>query len=160
MHVTTIGLEQSWKEALRQELQETYISDLGLFLEKEYASGKQIYPRKSEIFAAFDRTPFDKVKIVLIGQDPYCRAGQAHGLCFSVRNGVKPPRSLQNIFKEISAEFDSEIRKCGDLTGWAEQGVLLLNRALTVQEGIPRSHQSKWKCFTEMIVEPLEIASS
>lgn len=156
MRVNKIRLEKSWKEALHDELQEPHIADLCSFLEKEYASGKQIYPRKSEMFAAFDRTPFDRVRGVVIGQDPYSRPGQAHGLCFSVRNGVKPlPRSLQNIFKEISDEFDSEIRKCGDLTGWAEQGVLLLNRALTVEEGKPGSHQSKWKCFTETIIKKL-----
>jgi uracil-DNA glycosylase len=145
-------LEKSWKEALHDELQEPHIADLCSFLDNEYASGKHIYPRKSEIFAAFDRTPFDKVKVVVIGQDPYHRPGQAHGLCFSVRNGVKPlPRSLKNIFIEVG----DKDRKCGDLTGWAEQGVLLLNRALTVEKGNPGSHQSKWKCFTETIIKKL-----
>ena len=155
MHVTKIRLEKSWKEALHNELQEPHVADLCSFLEKEYASEKHIYPRKSEIFAAFDRTPFNRVMVVVIGQDPYHRPGQAHGLCFSVRNDVKLPRSLQNIFNEVSYEFGSEIRKCGDLTGWAEQGVLLLNRALTVEEGKPGSHQSKWKCFTEAVIKKL-----
>jgi uracil-DNA glycosylase len=155
MHVPKIRLEKSWEEALHDELQEPHFADLCSFLEKEYASGKPVYPRKSEIFAAFDHTPFDRVKVVVIGQDPYHRPDQAHGLCFSVRDGVKLPRSLQNIFKEISDEFHSEIRKCGDLTGWAERGVLLLNRALTVEEGKPGSHQSKWKCFTETVIKKL-----
>lgn len=155
MHVTKIMLEKSWNEALHDELQKPHIADLCSFLEREYASGKQIYPRKSEIFAAFDLTPFDRVKVVVIGQDPYHRPDQAHGLCFSVRNSVELPRSLKNIFKEVSEEFGSEIRKRGDLTGWAEQGVLLLNRALTVEEGKPGSHQSKWKCFTETVIKKL-----
>jgi uracil-DNA glycosylase len=156
MQLTKIKLEKSWEEALHDELQEPYIADLCSFLEKEYASKKkQIYPRESEVFAAFDHTPFDRVKVVVIGQDPYHRRDQAHGLCFSVRNGVKLPRSLQNIFKEVREEFGSEIRKCGDLTGWAEQGVLLLNRALTVEEGKAGSHQSKWKCFTETVIKKL-----
>jgi uracil-DNA glycosylase len=155
MRVTKIRLEKSWKEALHDELQEPCIGELCSFLEKEYASRKHIYPRKSEIFAAFDRTPFARVKVVVIGRDPYYRPGQAHGLCFSVRNGVKLPPSLHNIFQEIRKEFDSEIRRCGDLTGWAEHGVLLLNRALTVEEGRPGSHQSRWKRFTEMIIKKL-----
>jgi|ERR1700694_30480 len=155
-----IRLEKIWEEALHDELQEPHIADLCSFLEKEYASEKQIYPRKSEIFAAFDRTPFDRVKVVVIGQDPYYRHDQAHGLCFSVRNGVKLPRSLQNILKEVRDEFGSEIRKCGDLTGWAEQGVLLLNRALTVEEGKPGSHQSKWKCFTETVIKKLAVRNN
>lgn len=150
MHVAKIRLEKSWQEALYHELQEPYIADLFSFLEKEYASGRRIYPPKSEIFAAFDRTPFDRVKIVLIGQDPYHGPGQAHGLCFSVREGVPLPRSLKNIFREVGAE-----RKSGDLTEWAKQGVLLLNRALTVEEGTPGSHLSKWKCFTDTVIKKL-----
>jgi uracil-DNA glycosylase len=151
MRVNKIRLEKSWEEALHDELQKPYIGDLCSFLEKEYASKKEIYPPKPEIFAAFDRTPFDKVKVVVIGQDPYSRPGQAHGLCFSVRNGTEPlPRSLKNIFKEVG----DKDRKYGDLTGWAKQGVLLLNRALTVGEK-PGSHQSKWKCFTEAVIKKL-----
>ena len=154
MHVAKIRLEKSWQEALHRELQEPYFADLCSFLEKEFARGKKIYPRRSEIFAAFARTPFDSVKIVLIGQDPYHRPDQAHGLCFSVRDGIERPPSLKNILKEVEYELHSE-RKSGDLTGWAEQGVLLLNRALTVEEGKPGSHQSKWKRFTETIIKKL-----
>jgi uracil-DNA glycosylase len=147
-------LENSWRKALH-ELREPYMADLSSFVEKAYASRKKIYPPKSQIFAAFDRTPFDRVKVVLIGQDPYHRPDEAHGLCFSVRKGVKLPPSLRNIFDEVSEEFRSEVRICGDLTGWADQGVLLLNRALTVEEGEPGSHLSKWKCFTETVIKKL-----
>ena len=150
MHVIKMRLEKSWEKVLHDELQAPRYAALCSFLEREYASGKQIYPPKSEIFAAFDRTPFDKVKVVVIGQDPYHRPGQAHGLCFSVRDGVKQPPSLKNIFKEVGTE-----RESGDLTGWAEQGVLLLNRALTVKKGKPGSHQSKWKRFTETVIKKL-----
>lgn len=156
MHAAKIRLEKSWKDVLRHEFQEPYMAELCSFLENEYASGKHIYPRKSEIFAALNRTPFNKVKVVAIGQDPYHRPGQAHGLCFSVRWGVKPPPSLQNIFKELRREFPhSKEPESGDLSPWAKQGVLLLNRALTVEEGIPGSHQSKWKCFTDTIIRKL-----
>jgi uracil-DNA glycosylase len=150
-------LENSWREALHDELQEPYIADLCSFLEKEYAPKKKPYPPEPEIFAAFDLTPFDKVKVVLIGQDPYYRHGQAHGLCFSVRDGVKLLPSLKNILKEVKDELRSE-RKSGDLTGWAMQGVLLLNMALTVEERKPGkqgSHLSKWKCFTETVIKKL-----
>ncbi len=155
MDLNKIKLEKSWDALLRDQFQEPYMVDLCSFLKQEYASQREIYPPEPEIFAAFNLTPFDRVKVVVIGQDPYYRMGQAHGLCFSVRAGVKPPPSLRNIFKEVSDEFHTEIPTSGDLTRWADQGVLLLNRALTVEEGIPGSHQSKWKFFTNKIIEKL-----
>jgi uracil-DNA glycosylase len=153
--IKTIDLDETWKDALRGEFPEADLSKLRSFVENEFASKKEIYPPKPEIFAAFDLTPFDQVKVVLIGQDPYHGPGQAHGLCFSVRDGVPLPPSLRNIFKEVSDEFDSAIRTNGDLTGWATQGVLLLNRALTVEEGKAGSHQSQWECFTDAIIKTL-----
>ncbi len=156
MNQEKLNLEKTWKDALRGEFQRAEIERLCSFLEREYAAGeKQIYPVQSEIFAAFDRTPFDRVRVVLIGQDPYHRRGQAHGLCFSFRGDGPLPRSLQNIFREVSRELNSELRKSGDLTGWADQGVLLLNMALTVEEGKPGSHQAEWKWFTNAIIKTL-----
>ncbi len=155
MNLDKLNLEQTWQDALRNEFQKADIYGLYSFLERAYASGTPIYPPKSEIFAAFDRTHFDEVRVVLIGQDPYHRRGQAHGLCFSFRGDGPLPRSLQNIFKEASSEFNSELRQNGDLTAWADQGVLLLNMALTVEEGKPGSHQAQWKRFTEAIIQTL-----
>ncbi|HTS37886.1 MAG TPA: uracil-DNA glycosylase [Candidatus Solibacter sp.] len=151
--MNNLKLDENWKDILRDELADTQLNS---FLENAYASRKQIYPPKSEIFAALNITPFDNVKVVVIGQDPYHGPGEAHGLCFSVRQGVNKPRSLQNIFKELKREF-SDFREpaSGDLTKWAEQGVLLLNRALTVERGKARSHRSQWKRFTDKIIEKL-----
>jgi uracil-DNA glycosylase len=157
MDIKQLGLDKIWEDMLRDEFQEADLSALGSFVDYQYASKKQIYPPKHEIFAAFELTPFDKVKVVLIGQDPYHGPGQAHGLCFSFRGDGPLPRSLQNIFKEVSDEFGSEIPANGELTGWAKQGVLLLNMALTVEKGKAGSHQSEWKNFTDTIIKTLAV---
>src|SRR5262249_17771747 len=134
-----IKLEPSWKAALADEFQKPYMKQLKAFLTHEYAKGKVIYPRKSEIFAALNLTPFNDLKVVIVGQDPYHGPGQAHGLCFSVKHGIPAPPSLQNIFKEIHDEFGFKVPKTGDLTSWAKEGVLLLNSILTVEQGKPGS---------------------
>lgn len=116
----------------------------------------QVYPPGKEIFAAFNITPFERVKVVILGQDPYHGAGQAHGLCFSVRRGVPPPPSLQNMFKELQSDLAIEPAKHGDLTSWAEQGVLLLNTVLTVRAHAAHSHAGKgWELFTDKVIEKL-----
>ena len=152
MNIPKLPLEKTWENALRDQFPSAELLSL---VDDAYAGAKQIYPPRSQIFAAFHLTPFDKVKVVLIGQDPYHGPGQAHGLCFSVRDGVPIPPSLRNIFKEVSREFNSELRTSGDLTAWATQGVLLLNMALTVEEKKPASHQLKWKRFTDAVINVL-----
>ena len=128
--------------------------ELARFLRAEKAAGKTIYPPGSQIFAALDTTPFDEVKVVILGQDPYHGPGQAHGLCFSVGPGVAVPPSLQNIFKEISRDLDLPRPRHGSLTAWASQGVLLLNAVLTVERGLPGSHQGKgWERLTDACIE-------
>jgi uracil-DNA glycosylase len=149
-----IKLESSWKALLIDEFQKPYMQNLREFLRQEYAKGKTIYPPKNEIFAALNLTPFDKVKAVIVGQDPYHGPGQAHGLCFSVREGVQAPPSLQNIVKEIKAELGVSVSIHGNLTSWAKQGVLLLNATLTVEAGRPASHANKgWETFTDRIIQ-------
>lgn len=151
-----IKLEQSWKKRLLPEFQEDYMLSLKAFLEKEKKQKKQIFPNGNDYFAAMNLTPFDKVKVVILGQDPYHGAGQAHGLCFSVQKGVRFPPSLQNIFKELKSDLGIEIPQHGCLTTWAEQGVLLLNSVLTVEEGKAASHQGQgWERFTDRIIEHL-----
>lgn len=152
MNTADGNLEKTWQNALDDDFPNAELLSL---VDDAYASGKQIYPPRSQVFAAFHLTPFDKVRVVLIGQDPYHGPGQAHGLCFSVRDGVPLPPSLRNIFKEVSTEFNSELRTSGDLTSWAQQGVLLLNMALTVEERKPASHQLKWKRFTDAVIQAL-----
>jgi len=133
-----VQIHPSWKEVLKDEFRQTYFKQIAFFLRAEKASGKTIYPRGSLIFNAFNCTPFDKIAVVIIGQDPYHGAGQAHGLSFSVQPGIKPPPSLVNIFKEIKADIGVDMpANFGDLTHWAQQGVLLLNAALTVRAGEP-----------------------
>lgn len=151
-------LEPSWQLKLSDELQKPSIAELAAFVEKEYAlSPMPIYPPKGLIFNAFYQTPFDKVKVLLMGQDPYHGAGQAHGLSFSVPKGVKPPPSLQNIFKELEADLHIPIPKHGCLLSWARQGVLLLNATLTVRQGEPMSHHGRgWEHFTDAVVRKLE----
>lgn len=154
MDAGKIDLGESWNIALRDEFPKPWMAELCEFIETEYRRTKEIYPPKPEIFAALDLTHFDKVRVIIIGQDPYHRRGQAHGLCFSYR-GEKPlPPSLQAIFKEVSSESYSAIPESGDLTRWAKQGVLLLNMALTV-EGKAGAHLAKWKCFTNAIINTL-----
>ncbi|NGX57197.1 MAG: Uracil-DNA glycosylase [Chlamydiae bacterium] len=149
----TIKLESSWQLALKDELCKSYISNLKKSLESEEVNGFEFYPPKELIFNAFQHTPFNKVKVVIVGQDPYHGIGQAHGLSFSVPKGVPLPPSLKNIFKEIEADIGGFNAKHGDLISWADQGVLLLNSILTVRKGQPASHQKKgWEQFTDAVL--------
>lgn len=149
-------LEPSWKRQLEEELHLPYISSLASFVEKERSFAGSIYPPRELVFNAFWKTPFDKVKIVILGQDPYHRPGQAHGLSFSVPKGTAIPPSLQNIYKELHADLGLPIPTHGSLIRWAEQGVLLLNSTLTVQEGKPLSHHGQgWERFTDAVISKL-----
>ena len=147
-----IKIEDSWKQVLADEWSKDYFIKLTDFVRNEYATS-QIFPPGKEIFAAFDATPFDNVKVVIIGQDPYHDVNQANGLCFSVRDGVPFPPSLLNIFKEIQNDLDKPIPQSGDLSRWARQGVLLLNSTLTVKAHCAGSHQNKgWEQFTDEVI--------
>lgn len=148
-----IKLEESWKFALEGEFSEAYMADLKRFLVAEKQAGKRIFPKGSEYFRALDLTPLDEVKVVILGQDPYHGFGQAHGLCFSVQPGVRTPPSLVNIYKEMQADLGIPPAKHGFLESWAEQGVLLLNSVLTVEEGQAAAHQGKgWEKFTDAVI--------
>ena len=156
MHKAAIQLDQSWLNVIGAEFEKPYMLKLKQFLVEEKSSGKTIYPAGSLIFNAMNTTPFDKVRVVILGQDPYHGEGQAHGLCFSVREGVALPPSLINIYKEIAAEYGSTITRNGDLTRWAEQGVLLLNATLTVRQAQAGSHQNKgWEEFTDAAIRAI-----
>jgi uracil-DNA glycosylase len=149
-------LHPSWQAVIGDELHKPYMEALRAFLKEEKAAGKTIYPSGPLIFNAFNHTPFEKVRVVIIGQDPYHGPGQAHGLSFSVPKGIALPPSLQNIFKEISTDLDIKMSGSGDLTPWADQGVLLLNATLTVQEANAGSHQNKgWERFTDAAIAAL-----
>ena len=150
-----IRIHPSWREALASEFSAPYFSALTEFVRAEYAAGT-CYPPAGEIFAAFDRCPFSEVKVVLLGQDPYHGAGQAEGLCFSVRDAVPPPPSLQNIFKELHDDLGVPVPTSGSLRRWADQGVLLLNATLTVRAGAAGSHQGRgWETFTDAAIRAL-----
>ena len=147
-----VKIEQSWKALLQEEFDKPYFAELTEFVRAEYKSYR-IYPPGSQIFNAFNLCPFDKVKVVIIGQDPYHGPGQAHGLCFSVNDGVPFPPSLRNIFKEINADTGAPIPQSGNLSRWATQGVLLLNATLTVREHSAGSHQRRgWETFTDAVI--------
>lgn len=150
-------LEPGWKNILLSEFDKPYMKALKSFLLDEKTKGRLIYPQGNQIFSALNLTPFDKVKVVILGQDPYHGHGQAHGLSFSVPNGIKPPPSLQNIFKEIGTDIGIQIPATkGDLSHWARQGVLLLNAILTVQANQAASHQNQgWEQFTDHIIKTL-----
>jgi uracil-DNA glycosylase len=152
-----IQLEASWLDILNDEFSKDYMNALKVFLKKEKEVGHVIYPKSNEIFNAFTHTPFNSVKVVILGQDPYHGPNQAHGLSFSVPKGIKPPPSLQNIFKEIQTDIPGfELPVSGDLTFWAEQGVLLLNATLTVRAKTPGSHQNKgWEIFTDQVIREI-----
>ncbi|MFS4458600.1 uracil-DNA glycosylase [Bdellovibrio sp. HCB2-146] len=153
---TEIKLNPSWKSKLETEFDQEYMKKLKAFLVDEYKAKKTIYPKGDEYFAALNYTDFDKVKVVIVGQDPYHGPDQAHGLSFSVRDGVRFPPSLQNIFKELKADLGIEPPKSGSLVKWAEQGVLLLNAVLTVEGGLAASHQGRgWEQFTDRIIHLL-----
>ncbi len=148
-------IEHEWLEVLRPEFNKPYFNELKTFLleeKKEY----RVYPPGNRIFAAFDHTPFSKVKVVILGQDPYHGDGQAHGLCFSVPDGIALPPSLQNIYKELSSDLEIEIPKSGNLEKWARQGVLLINATLTVRANQAGSHQRRgWENFTDEVIRQL-----
>jgi len=149
-----VQLEPSWLAQLEPEFIRPYMAQLRGFLQAEKQAGKRIFPPGKEIFEAFAHTPLDRVKVVILGQDPYHGEGQAHGLCFSVRPGVKVPPSLQNIYKEIHDELGHPIPRHGHLTHWADQGVLLLNSVLSVECGRAGSHQGKgWERFTDRVID-------
>ncbi len=148
-----IKINPSWKAHLEDEFEKPYFTKLIDFVKQEYAS-HTVYPPGSKIFYAFDATPFEKVEVVILGQDPYHGAGQAHGLSFSVNEGVTTPPSLYNIYKEIRDDLGKPILKSGNLTRWAEQGVLLLNATLTVRANTAGSHQKKgWEEFTDAVIK-------
>ena len=151
-----IKLEPSWKARIGDYLMRPDMQALGEFLRAEKLAGKVVYPPGPEIFSAFDHTPFDDVRVVILGQDPYHGPNQAHGLCFSVRPGVPAPPSLQNIFKEIHRDLGLRAPDHGCLTPWADRGVLLLNAVLTVQQSMAASHQGKgWEGFTDAAIDAL-----
>lgn len=148
-----VKIEESWKTALADEFNKEYFIKLTDFVRGEYLSGKAIYPAPANIFNAFNLCPLDKVKVVIIGQDPYHEPGQAHGLCFSVLPPTPIPPSLINIYKEIESDLGHPSKTHGDLTSWAEQGVLLLNATLTVQAHLAASHAGKgWEQFTDAVI--------
>jgi uracil-DNA glycosylase len=153
---SNVKLESSWLKYLETEFNSSYMIELKSFLVTEIKQKKEIFPKGSNYFEALNRTSFDNVKVVILGQDPYHGEGQAHGLSFSVPNGVRPPPSLLNIFKEIRSDLKKEPSVKDDLSYWADQGVLLLNSVLTVEMGKPASHSRKgWESFTDKIIELL-----
>ncbi|HNY25135.1 MAG TPA: uracil-DNA glycosylase [Alphaproteobacteria bacterium] len=151
-----VKIEESWKQVLGAEFDKDYFIKLTDFVRSEYLSGKTVYPAPANVFNAFNLCPFDKVRVVIIGQDPYHEPRQAHGLCFSVQDGIKLPPSLINIYKEIENDLGRKSITNGDLTKWAEQGVLLLNSTLTVQAHTAASHAGKgWEQFTDAVISAL-----
>lgn len=153
---SSVKIESSWKKALAPEFDKAYFKNLSAFLRDEKKAGKTIYPVGGKIFNAFDTTPFQSVKVIILGQDPYHNPGQAMGLSFSVPKGLRIPPSLRNIYKELQSSLDINPAEHGDLTGWAEQGVFLLNAMLTVERNKPGSHQkSGWQFFTDAAIKVL-----
>lgn len=152
-----IELESSWLEVLHEEFEKDYMLKLKQFLKEERDAGYKIYPKGGDIFNAFNKTPFDKVKVVILGQDPYHGEHQAHGLSFSVQKGIAIPRSLANIYKELLTDIPGfKIPAHGNLEEWAQQGVLLLNASLTVRAGTPGSHQKRgWEEFTDKVIKTI-----
>lgn len=151
-----VKIENSWKSVLRDEFDKDYFVRLTEFVREEYRTAEAVFPPGNKIFAAFDATPFDEVKVVILGQDPYHNYGQANGLCFSVGDSVQMPPSLVNIFKEVNSDTGAPIPASGDLTRWARQGVLLLNATLTVRAHQAASHQGRgWEQFTDAAVAAL-----
>ncbi|MBF0913672.1 uracil-DNA glycosylase [Candidatus Gracilibacteria bacterium] len=151
-----INIESSWLEILKDEFEKDYMKEIKSFLVQQIEAGKTIYPNPKNIFKAFDKTPFDKVKVVILGQDPYHGPNQAQGFCFSVQNGTKLPPSLQNIYKELERSLGIKPSLNGDLTIWSEQGVFLLNAILTVEGGKPASHsQIGWEKFTDEVIKQI-----
>lgn len=153
MSASNIKLEESWRESLGKEFDTPYMSNLKTFLMQEKEKGKTIFPKGAEYFRALDLTPLDKVRVVILGQDPYHGDNQAHGLCFSVKPGVATPPSLMNIYKELKEDLGIKPVSHGFLESWAKQGVLLLNSVLTVERGLAAAHQGKgWENFTDAVI--------
>ena len=153
MTIMAINIHPSWKKQLKPEFEKPYFKELMAFVKQEYLA-HTCYPNENDIFNAFDWCPFDEVKVVIIGQDPYHGAGQANGLCFSVNDGIIHPPSLKNIFKELGTDLGKPYPESGNLECWAKQGVLLLNATLTVRAGAAGSHQKKgWETFTDRVIE-------
>lgn len=151
-----VNIEKSWDEKLKEEFKKTYFNNIILTIREELKLGKIIYPNSKQVLTAFNTTPFYNVKVVIIGQDPYHNPGQAHGLSFSVPEGVDIPPSLRNIFKELNNDLNIEIPKHGNLINWAKQGVLLLNSSLTVEANKPMSHSKiGWHTFTDNVIKCL-----
>ena len=151
-----VAIESSWKEIIKNEFDKDYFIKLVNFLKEEKRGGKIIYPKGAHIFNAFNTTPFDQVKVVILGQDPYHGPGQAHGLSFSVPEGTRLPPSLQNIYKELQSNLGVEPKSSGNLEHWAEQGVFLLNAVLTVRAGEPASHSNiGWTSFTDAVIRAI-----
>lgn len=149
-------LPKDWQKPIQKDFDLKKLEDISQFLDKELKLGKEIYPVQSEVFSAFEATPLKKVKVVIIGQDPYHGPGQAHGMSFSVKKGIKIPPSLKNIYKEIHRDLLLPIPEHGNLLSWANQGVLLLNNVLTVEKGKAASHRKKgWEEFTDRVIEVL-----
>lgn len=154
--MTQIDSCTSWKDALQEEKEKPYFKHIIAYLETERAKGKIIYPPKPDIFNALKAAPFDQIKVVILGQDPYHGPNQAHGMCFSVKKGVPPPPSLKNIYKELNSDLGLPVPSHGYLQHWADQGVLLLNTVLTVEAGKAHSHANiGWETFTDKIIEKL-----
>ena len=154
--MSNVRIEESWKRVLANEFEQPYFQAVTTFVRNEMQAGKTLYPPGPLIFNAFTQTPFDKVKVVILGQDPYHNEHQAMGLSFSVPKDVKAPPSLVNVYKEIKADLDLPIPTHGDLTGWAQQGVFLLNAILTVEKGQAGSHQKcGWQSFTDAVIKRL-----
>jgi uracil-DNA glycosylase len=154
-----VAIEASWKEILKSDFNQPYFEQIRNHLKTEKSQGKIIYPPGRFIFNAFDTTPFEQVKVVILGQDPYHGAGQAHGLCFSVPEGIPPPPSLVNIFKELKEDVGLPTPSHGNLTSWAKQGVFLLNASLTVRAGEPMSHSKiGWATFTDAVIRKISSA--
>jgi uracil-DNA glycosylase len=151
-----VNIDPSWKKELAREFEQPYFAEIKQFILAEKQKGKPIYPPGSQIFNAFNLTPFDKVKVVILGQDPYHGPGQAHGLSFSVPAGIKPPPSLVNIFKEIKSDLGIDQPSHGNLESWAKQGVLLLNAVLTVNDSEAASHKNAgWEKFTDAVIKTI-----
>lgn len=151
-----VKIDSEWREILKEEFDKEYFRNIVSFLHREKREGKTVYPPGSLIFNAFDTTPFSKVKVVILGQDPYHGAGQAHGLSFSVPDGIPVPPSLKNIYKEIEEDLSVRINKNGSLVQWARQGVFLLNAVLTVRASSPTSHSAiGWSTFTDAVIKAL-----
>ncbi|MDD3302856.1 MAG: uracil-DNA glycosylase [Candidatus Gracilibacteria bacterium] len=151
-----IKIDSSWLEILKDEFEKDYFKVIKKQIIDDIESGITIYPNPKNIFNAFNYTPFDKVKVVLLGQDPYHGVGQAHGLCFSVQDGVTPPPSLKNIYKELKDDIGSEIPNSGNLEKWTKEGVFMLNAILTVRAGLPASHSKiGWETFTDKVIKTI-----